>query len=395
MSGPILSPDGKWMWTGEEWIPAPPPSELTIPVREQVERILVDAKDVEVNLKQLIDDCKSKKMENEMAYLHLSLAEVYMAQNRFHNAELELITARNYLDKFPDNDVEVGLLLSSDFWLPLGKNGMQMDDNIEKILLNLKSNPKVINNSKGLTNILQFEISMELTNNSSNVAEIEILLQEYYDHVVEYGDEKGIPFYHESLCGVAMEQKNHQRAADHLKRSFEIRSKLGMETLGVRTNLHWNRRITGDIEGYSNVAMELLDEWKGSGHFVWQKAILTDLVSFYEDLNDIEGALLAQERLIDLFQSTGSVELLDNARKRHQIMVANRDAQKNSMAQVQSPTNALRQNISQQPHINSGFSPPPAQKYYRCMKPGCGYAEHGPFVGLKKCIRCGSSMNHR
>ena len=24
MSGPIYSPDGQWMWTGTEWIPAPP-----------------------------------------------------------------------------------------------------------------------------------------------------------------------------------------------------------------------------------------------------------------------------------------------------------------------------------------------------------------------------------
>ena len=239
------------------------------------------------------------------------------------------------------------------------------------------------------------EIAMESTNNSGNLGKIEFLIQEYYDYVAEYGDEKDLPFYHENLSGVAHEQKNHQRAADHLKRSLEIRLKLGIETLGVRTNLHFNRRMTGDIEGYSNVAMDLLDEWKESGNFGLQKAILTDLISFYEDLNDIEGALLAQERLIDLFQSTGSVELLDNARKRHQIMIANRDAQKNSMAPVQRPTNALRQNISQQPNIGSGFSTPPAPKYYRCMKPGCGYAEHGPFVGLKKCIRCGSSMNHR
>ena len=26
MSDPIISPDGKWMWTGNEWIPAPPGS---------------------------------------------------------------------------------------------------------------------------------------------------------------------------------------------------------------------------------------------------------------------------------------------------------------------------------------------------------------------------------
>ena len=26
MADPIFSPDGKWMWTGSEWIPAPPSS---------------------------------------------------------------------------------------------------------------------------------------------------------------------------------------------------------------------------------------------------------------------------------------------------------------------------------------------------------------------------------
>lgn len=27
MSGPVISPDGKWLWTGSEWIPAPPSTE--------------------------------------------------------------------------------------------------------------------------------------------------------------------------------------------------------------------------------------------------------------------------------------------------------------------------------------------------------------------------------
>ena len=26
MTDPVISPDGKWMWTGSEWIPAPPTS---------------------------------------------------------------------------------------------------------------------------------------------------------------------------------------------------------------------------------------------------------------------------------------------------------------------------------------------------------------------------------
>ena len=27
MTDPVISPDGKWMWTGSEWIPAPPAAE--------------------------------------------------------------------------------------------------------------------------------------------------------------------------------------------------------------------------------------------------------------------------------------------------------------------------------------------------------------------------------
>ncbi len=28
MSNPTFSPDGKWMWDGDEWIPAPPESSI-------------------------------------------------------------------------------------------------------------------------------------------------------------------------------------------------------------------------------------------------------------------------------------------------------------------------------------------------------------------------------
>jgi hypothetical protein len=31
MSDPIFSPDGQWMWTGAEWVPAPPNSEIEVP----------------------------------------------------------------------------------------------------------------------------------------------------------------------------------------------------------------------------------------------------------------------------------------------------------------------------------------------------------------------------
>ena len=40
MTNPVISPDGKWMWTGTEWIPAPPssppPTESNIVMQDSV-----------------------------------------------------------------------------------------------------------------------------------------------------------------------------------------------------------------------------------------------------------------------------------------------------------------------------------------------------------------------
>lgn len=36
-SDPIISPDGEWLWTGEEWIPAPPSSASAVSTVEAIE----------------------------------------------------------------------------------------------------------------------------------------------------------------------------------------------------------------------------------------------------------------------------------------------------------------------------------------------------------------------
>ena len=36
MSGPVMSPDGKFMWTGDEWVPAPPPEGNNISMQDSV-----------------------------------------------------------------------------------------------------------------------------------------------------------------------------------------------------------------------------------------------------------------------------------------------------------------------------------------------------------------------
>jgi len=36
MSDPLYSPDGKYMWTGNEWIPAPPKASHTLNMQDSV-----------------------------------------------------------------------------------------------------------------------------------------------------------------------------------------------------------------------------------------------------------------------------------------------------------------------------------------------------------------------
>lgn len=45
------------------------------------------------------------------------------------------------------------------------------------------------------------------------------------------------------------------------------------------------------------------------------------------------------------------------------------------------------------PNVSNGQAAQVSQ--YRCMKPGCGYTESGPFIGPKTCLRCGGTMYNR
>ena len=45
------------------------------------------------------------------------------------------------------------------------------------------------------------------------------------------------------------------------------------------------------------------------------------------------------------------------------------------------------------PNFSNGQAAQVSQ--YRCMKPGCGYTESGPFIGPKTCLRCGGTMYNR
>lgn len=53
MSQPTLSPDGKWMWNGDEWIPAPPKEEIVPEDNIQKELIQQVAESEQVDVHQL------------------------------------------------------------------------------------------------------------------------------------------------------------------------------------------------------------------------------------------------------------------------------------------------------------------------------------------------------
>ena len=49
MSDPVISPNGKWMWTGNEWIPAPPSSNhISKPITDEV----------------IVDDLRAEQSQN-------------------------------------------------------------------------------------------------------------------------------------------------------------------------------------------------------------------------------------------------------------------------------------------------------------------------------------------
>ena len=56
MTDPVISPDGKWMWTGSEWIPAPPTSALIADSTINLEDSMVSGN---VNLEQSSSDASS------------------------------------------------------------------------------------------------------------------------------------------------------------------------------------------------------------------------------------------------------------------------------------------------------------------------------------------------
>jgi len=51
MAEPTFSPDGKWMWNGEEWIPSPPSSDSGTEHRTEIQSSTIPSIDVEKSSK--------------------------------------------------------------------------------------------------------------------------------------------------------------------------------------------------------------------------------------------------------------------------------------------------------------------------------------------------------
>ena len=161
MSEPIYSPDGKWMWSGTEWIPAPPKSSspsANVNLHDSVIGGDVNITHNEVNpdaigegfkkaiLDLRVDDFEEKKrieVESEQARLNVQ-------ENRLRfktDAQIIQITTNskdNYgkfyheidSDKYPCSFPELRTLLLSakDFWAVRIKcNDKFMKDNYDKV----------------------------------------------------------------------------------------------------------------------------------------------------------------------------------------------------------------------------------------------------------------------
>ena len=95
MSDPVISPDGKWMWTGNEWIPAPP-SDETINSNEKYanEDLIAEENDLtndSKNTPYVVNDftvSKSKKPVYVIAIILLlsSIVSGYFISNRESNS---------------------------------------------------------------------------------------------------------------------------------------------------------------------------------------------------------------------------------------------------------------------------------------------------------------------
>lgn len=117
MSG-TLSPDGKWLWNGTEWIPAPPTSDPHV-VENAVETIRDVAKESGIPIQAITGVAQNYDLNND---LKLDRFEVEMAANALQNPPLTPYSPSFTKHQKPKNrkaaiGIVAMILLSSIFWL--------------------------------------------------------------------------------------------------------------------------------------------------------------------------------------------------------------------------------------------------------------------------------------
>ena len=113
MTGPTFSPDGKWMWNGSEWIPAPPQSDV-IP-SENIDRAQIDTVASESGV-------ESETLANVAPYFDEN-RDGELQQNEIQQAALSLATQPTI--SAPTNNVDEGIIPQHQMVQPTPMQTMQ------------------------------------------------------------------------------------------------------------------------------------------------------------------------------------------------------------------------------------------------------------------------------
>jgi hypothetical protein len=87
MADPIISPDGKWMWTGSEWIPAAP-SSPTVNTSEVKLQDSVISGDVSINSTTIVESVDAKVVEAAMMGVQSIVSNIGSDNELLHGWEL-------------------------------------------------------------------------------------------------------------------------------------------------------------------------------------------------------------------------------------------------------------------------------------------------------------------
>jgi len=106
MSDPITSPDGKWMWTGAEWIPAPPNSENSM--INEIPEFEFDTNEMEVDGKLVLRASLSNIQDSNKNPLTIEDIKKYLLSGYLLDANEHKLF--KYFKKFESSEINANVI---------------------------------------------------------------------------------------------------------------------------------------------------------------------------------------------------------------------------------------------------------------------------------------------